>query len=419
MRRTILSVCLIVSIFYSCQKDDSPAEPPVVSIPEEEVVLSAENLITSFEITLDGEVLQGNIDQVNRTITFNTAGADISSLVPTIMHSEKSTLSPAPDIPQNFDDEIAYTVIAENGDSNIYRVIINNRELSSDTSIQSFTITVNNEVIEADIDHSLQEIVFNVGSYDISAITPSIEISQYANIFPESGMTQDFNELTTYTVTAEDGGTAEYSLIINRPIINGIGGKYTNNPILFYTGAQLIVSGQFLDMDLENSELYLFDGNNKYPLEVSSQYQNTNNFINTSSIFVQIPSNVPTYADYHVVYEINGLKSTFETSIDVLAENAPNPISLNQEQYVRDDILIITGENLTDIITIPSNGSIFIIQNGKDYDLTVNPERTELRLTLDYYYLFPSYFARPQEEKVITLLGPDRRAGATITTTFK
>lgn len=394
-------------------------EPPVVNIPEEEVVLSAENLITSFEITVNDELLEGNIDQVNRTITFNTAGADISSLVPTIAHSEKSTLSPAPDIPQNFNDKITYTVFAENGDSNIYRVIINNRELSSEAGILSFTITVNDEIIEANIDDDLHEIVFNVGPYDISEITPSIEISQYADISPESGLTQDLNELDTYTVIAEDGSTIQYSLIINRPIISGIGGKYTNNPILFYTGAQLTVSGQFLDMDADNSALYLYDGANKYPLDITGQYQNTNNFITSYSLFVQIPSNVPTYADYHVVYEIDGIKSIFETSIDVLAENTPNPVSLNQELYVRDDILIISGENLTDVISIPSNGSIFIIQNGNNYDLTVNPERTELRLTLDYYYLFPSYFARPQEEKVITLLGPGRRAGATITTTFK
>src|SRR5690606_14857288 len=123
-----------------------------------------------------------------------------------------------------------------------------------------------------------------------------------------------------------------------------------------------------------------------------------------NSFTYSFPDNIVTAADYKLKYLIDGeVKTTSTFNIDVLADNVPSVTSLNQNLYVVNDILLITGENLPDTISIPSNGSVFIIKNSNNYDLEVNNERTELTLTLDYYNLFPSYYGRTEEEKTITL----------------
>lgn len=47
---------------------------------------------------------------------------------------------------------------------------------------------------------------------DLSHLTPTIKVSRYATISPESGVTQDFTNPVTYTITAFDGSTVEYQV---------------------------------------------------------------------------------------------------------------------------------------------------------------------------------------------------------------
>ena len=50
---------------------------------------------------------------------------------------------------------------------------------------------------------------------DISALTPVINVSSKATVNPASGVTQNFTEPVIYTVTAEDGSTAQYTITVN------------------------------------------------------------------------------------------------------------------------------------------------------------------------------------------------------------
>ena len=54
---------------------------------------------------------------------------------------------------------------------------------------------------------------------DVSHLTPTIKVSAYATIYPESGVTQDFTTPVAYTVTAFNGSTVEYkvSALIDDP----------------------------------------------------------------------------------------------------------------------------------------------------------------------------------------------------------
>jgi Domain of unknown function (DUF5018) len=413
MNRIITSLSLLTLILISCSKGEESNAP---------VALSGQNSITSFMLTINGEAISGNIDQIAKTILFSVVGANLNSLKPTVLYSDSARLSPSESEAQNFNDLVSYTVFAENGDSKVYRVIIDNRPLGTENKILSFSVIINNETIEAIIDHDLKLIKFNAGTFDKTALNPTITVSEFATVSPEGNTVQNFDNTTVYTVTAENGSIAEYRVIANTPNVTGlstIGGTFTMNPTLLYVRADIFVVGDFLDPDTPNAELYLSDGTNNFPLTIlRSENYSTNEYITTYNLYTKIPNNVPTNSNYKIIYKANDFISESESFIDIVAENAPKPISLNQDSYDRNDILIITGENLTDIISIPSNGSSFIIQNSNNYDLLVNPERTELTLTLDYYYLFPSYFGNGPGEKIITLLGSDWRAGETITTVF-
>lgn len=408
MKKTFTLLYLLTIITISCSKGDSAPD-------EQPVVLSELNFITSFKLMINGQLQDGQINQ-NNTITFAVVGANLSSLAPLVEYSAKARLSPSENDRQNFNNEVVYTVFAENGDSNIYRVIVDNRPLSSENKILSFAVVINNETIDADIDQESKMITFNSGEFDITALTPTITVSEYATISPISGSPQNFENIVTYTVTAENGEPAEYKVISNPPQIN----NFSYSPALFYTGAEIYANGYYLNPNSSGAKLYLTDGTNDYPLEILDYTSfSTDPFYIEYSLHSQIPENIPTYANYKLVFETTDTKSESGSYIDVLAENAPNPISLNQDLYQWNDVLIIYGENLPDTISIPSNGSNYIIRNSNGYDLTVNPDRTQLSVTLEYYGLFPSYYGRDPEQKTITMLGPNNRAGKSIIANFK
>src|SRR5690606_13443472 len=91
-------------------------------------------------------------NQSEKLITVNTEDADLTSLVPTIEYSDNATISPAVNVAQNFEEEVAYKVIAENGDPNIYRVVVNN--VSSSSDILGFQLQINGKIYEGTVDNT-------------------------------------------------------------------------------------------------------------------------------------------------------------------------------------------------------------------------------------------------------------------------
>ena len=74
-------------------------------------------------------------------------------------------------------------------------------------AILSFAV----DAVEGVVDESSKTVVldFPAGT-DVSHLTPTITISTYATIEPESGVAQDFTNPVYYTVTAMNGSTAQY-----------------------------------------------------------------------------------------------------------------------------------------------------------------------------------------------------------------
>ena len=406
MIKKISTLICTLLVLISCSKDTEPDLP---------VVLSSQNTITSFKLTINGEILNGIIDQMAKTISFNLVGAELSSLKPTIQYSEKATISPSDNENQNFNNEVTYTVKAENGDSNIYQVIIENRPFGQENKILSFSVSADNESLVGDINQDTNIINFDIGELNKSALAPILSVSEYATISPDPTIPQNFEVPVTYTVTAENGDKREYTVIANMPKINN-----NNNSYLYYIRANLMISGKFLDPDKPGAEIYLFDGANKYQLPII-KHENYSGGDRTTifNLYTKIPENVPTNNNYKIIYKTNLVQIESSQFIDVVAENAPRFTSLNQNSYFWNDVLVINGENLTETIVIPSNGSNFVIRSSNnDYDYTLNNDKTQISLILDYYYLFPAYFGRPPSEKIITFWGERGRIGESFTTTF-
>ena len=83
------------------------------------------------------------------------------------------------------------------------------QDAEGEKAILSFRV----DTVEGIIDESSKTVMlsFSVG-VDVSHLTPTIVVSDYATIDPASGVMQDFTNPVTYTVTAFDGSSVEYQV---------------------------------------------------------------------------------------------------------------------------------------------------------------------------------------------------------------
>ncbi|AOY75627.1 S-layer homology domain-containing protein [Clostridium formicaceticum] len=110
-------------VFTQAQKDAIVTMFKVLK--GEDVSLSDQNLITEFTlVTTDGAKYPGVIDQDAKTIVVRgvPADKDISSLKPEVKVSEYATIKPT--TAQDFRNDVAYTVTAENSDERTYVVTV-------------------------------------------------------------------------------------------------------------------------------------------------------------------------------------------------------------------------------------------------------------------------------------------------------
>jgi len=380
-------------------------------------IRSSENFITLFQFNLNGEIINGEINQESKKVSFDLVGADLSSLTPTIEISEGASIAPGYGTSQDFSEIIFFTVTAENGEERRYEIIVNNRPLSTGNEITGFEVTINGESIEARIDQDINEIAFETGSFNISALNPKIIISENATMNPVSGETVDFSVPVTYTVTAENGVIAEYTIRINQAydiVESTVLGPRTAGNFL-YTRAEMFVVTSFLDPNIEGAQLYLTDGINSFNLPIIEVSQFENNRIIGFSIRTEIPEITITSQNYRIVYELNDLRVQSNMDIDILAENSPNIMGVNQDSYREGDTLVVTGENLTNLIGVPSDGSFYLFNPQGNIDIELNSEMTEYRLLMEGSFSRSAFFRFDAVTRDVIFLGPNRRIGDKIT----
>lgn len=375
-------------------------------------ILNGDNQLISFNLNINGEDIGGIINEDDRTVTFNVAGADLDNLKPTLSIPERATISPDPEESQDFDEVVSYTILASDGTPAIYRVIVNNRVLSGENSITFFSATDGTVVSEASINDESGVISFDFGGFDKTNLTPTIEMSEYATISPPPDAPQDFTDPVTYTITAEDGTKFEYLVIANLPRVERIGAF--SNPAKFFVGATFNIQGAFMDADAPDAQIYFYDGTNKFPIEILETSNYENGLMHVFSVKGLIPELTPTNENYKVIYEVNGIEAVSEFVVDIKEENAPLPLSVDKDQYRYNDELVISGESLTTFIAIPApNGSTYLM-DPRGSDITINENATEMRVILDIRQLFPSYYGDDEEARKIILMDEERRQGRAI-----
>ncbi|WP_233268493.1 DUF5018 domain-containing protein [Cellulophaga sp. L1A9] len=183
------------------------------TIQEYTVTLSVEGNdakdITDFIIDgVDGIITGTNISVIL------PAGTDVTALNLTVIHTGAS-VNPTSGVAQDFTNPVEYTVTAADGTTKVYTITVSLAPaLSSDNDITSFSI----DGVAGVISGTTITVSLPAGT-DVSTLTPAI-IHNGNTINPDTGIAQDFTNPITYTVTADNLDTQEYSVTVIMPTLS-------------------------------------------------------------------------------------------------------------------------------------------------------------------------------------------------------
>lgn len=377
---------------------------------------NTESKILSFSLMIDGVNYDCNINEATKEITLDVVGVDISALSPTISFSESAVISPIPNQVQDFNNSVIYTVTAENGSSSNYTVNITNRPFGTENEILEFSVSDGGQSVSGIIDSNSQNIRLFINNQNIDAISPTITISEYATISPESGVIQDFSSPVEYIVTAENGDTLTYIVSVNPKSINAVNPSFFGHQ--YYTGTRINVFGNYIDIEQPDAQILLIDGVNEYPMPiVDSEIFSSPGNPTTQIIVIDLPESLPSFANYTLIYRTSEGDIPFNTNLDIL-QGGPSNMVINQTSFFLNDVLIIDGDNLLSGLVVPSNGNQFIVRNSNNYDIQLNGDATQLTWTMDYQQHFPSYYGDSPQERTIYTIDDNGRVGKPVIATL-
>jgi hypothetical protein len=187
---------------YTVTAADGTTKPYTVTVTE---ALNPAKNITKFTILgIDGTI---GTNTITLTVPY---GTDVASLTPTIIH-EGTGVSPLSGVAENFTNPVNYTVTAADASTKVYAVTVSVAPNSA-KNITKFTILgIDGSIVDGDTSGTITLTVpFGNG---FPNLTPTITISG-VSVNPDSGETVDFTYPVTYTVTAEDGSTKDYTVTV-------------------------------------------------------------------------------------------------------------------------------------------------------------------------------------------------------------
>ncbi|MDW3209058.1 MAG: DUF5018 domain-containing protein [Reichenbachiella sp.] len=151
---------------------------------------------------------ESTINTTNHTVTVEMPfGTNLSSLSPILTVSDYAEVTPSSGVSQDFSDgAVSYTITAEYGNMQDWQVTVVAGEASTETDILSFEMEEQKSEANIDADSHTVSIELLLDT-DVSNLNPSITLSEGATISPTGA--QDFSSPVTYTVTAQDGSTAQ------------------------------------------------------------------------------------------------------------------------------------------------------------------------------------------------------------------
>ena len=206
-------------------------------VEKEPYIKGAENEKSLLVFEVDSVV--GTIDENNKIVVLDfPAGTDVSHLTPRIVVSTYATVEPESGVAQDFTNPVYYTVTALNGTTAQYMVEAVIHDADNEKSILSFRFDALDD--DGVIDEILHRVSFVLpNGTDVTQLVPTIVVSEGATINPASGVAQDFTNPVTYTVTAQNGTTAVYTVTV---VVEGGEVEPTGKMVLIkdFTGARCV-----------------------------------------------------------------------------------------------------------------------------------------------------------------------------------
>ncbi len=172
------------------------------------------NLTDIVDFSIPEQIGPAVIDDLLHTVVVEVPfGTNVTALVPAIDLSLGATINPASDVAGDFTVPVVYTVTAEDGiTSQDWTVTMTFAPPSTETDILSFVLA--QQTGPATIDNMLHTVITEVAfGTDVEGLVPTIDLSPGATINPASGAGVDFSAPVIYTVTAEDGITAQVYIV--------------------------------------------------------------------------------------------------------------------------------------------------------------------------------------------------------------
>lgn len=312
--------------------------------------LSDDNDIISF--TFPEEVFPAIIDSELKTVHAQVlTGTDLTSLTPVIEVSDLALITPESEETLNFESDVIYTVTAESGLEQEWTVTVTEADpLSNEKEILTFTLPEQTgPAIINNIDFTVEIEVEN--PTDLTSLTPTITVSEFATIDPPSETEQDFSTPFVYTVTAEDETTQDWTVHVSME--PGALGADCSNPII---------------INLPDDAPYLDE--NQATCGLGSAYSNIScnaNYFNGEDIVYQVNVTEAVIATFSLS------SATTWTGIGIL-DNCPNI-----GNCIASATTSATNETLADVVLIP--GTYYLIISTwpppdciPDFDLNITIE---------------------------------------------
>ena len=224
-------------VTYRVTAEDGSTENYTVTVSA--AAPSSEKSITAFSFTqadnanLSASEVDGVIDETGKTIALQVNSSAFPNLIATFSISAGAKLK-VNDVEQesgvtsnDFTNPVTYTVTAEDGSTEDYTVTVSAAAASSEKSITSFSFTqtdnanLSTSEVDGVIDETGKTIALQVNSSAFPNLIATFSISAGAklkvnDVEQESGVTSnDFTNPVTYTVTAEDGSTEDYTVTVS------------------------------------------------------------------------------------------------------------------------------------------------------------------------------------------------------------
>ena len=204
---TALSLLLLIGLVAACKKDPDPV-----------TAKSSAKTLSSFTFGSLNPAIVGSVsgNTVMATVPF---GTNVTALAPTIVVSDKATVSPASGVAQNFSNSVNYTVTAEDGTTQVYAVAVGVgvAPKSPAKDITAFAFNGLTPAVNCTINATTKVISGTLpASADLTKLVPTLTLSPKATVTPPTGVTQDFSKAVVYTVTAEDGTTQVYTANVTK-----------------------------------------------------------------------------------------------------------------------------------------------------------------------------------------------------------